>query len=1429
MIKKTQSKTSEIARLRNEFNTAGGTKDSATLTEFLVRNDIDGTKELHSKRDPMERISDDERRYQIGDLIAEGGMGAVFDVRDNTTCRHIAMKVVLGDDRKDESAMRFIDEAIITAQLEHPNIVPIHEIGLDTRNCPYYTMKLIHGRTLKDILSDLKKGDARTLTEYPLSRLIGIFLRVCDAVAFAHSNAVIHRDLKPENIMVADFGEVQVMDWGIAKLIPKDRMTKSATFGELGSNSVGDLESKNIVGTISSTMDFDSNGNVVERTSTPKSVWVFEDIESVRQEDDAYATMRGKIPGTPMYMSPEQACSKLDELDGRSDIYSLGVILYQILSLQVPFMAKGIQQLLLKVATEESTPADELTGDDGKPMVVEHCPGGHVPHGLSAVAQAALRKDPDARYQRVTDMQADIELWQGGFATSVETAGRFYRLMLLLRRHAAISIIIGSAISAMIILVIGFLVLSAQATESAVIRAEEARLKLEELAGEVEKTNTARNEAVQALLGQAARAMKKRKWKVALSYTEKAALSDPASVEALYQLAGLALTNHRFFKAVDALDQAMRIQGEVDDPRIRQLMQAAMAYERKAKRHGGILSSRDMEGLRDLLNGYGKAQWAAGLEDEYVRLAGSSKGKLRALAGVIGRENPEVTDFQSLVKQFGKKLLLDLSGNKGLRDISRLKEQATHVLVLKNTDVSDISVLKGMPISQLSLTNCPVSDISVLKGMRLKVLSLAGTQVTDLSVLKGMPLEKLSLAGLSISDLSVLDGMPLKQLNILGCTKLKDVSLLKQFSQLEKLSFDPGSNDVRFLHDFPALKRIITDRSKTSQTADEFWAIYNSGIFRVKANLKAANPGYEMEGTFSIVDGNLTGLDLSSTKVTDLSPLKGMPLTVLNLAGTRVADLSPLRGMPLTDLILTGTIVSDLRPLRGMQLTSLGVSTTKVTDLTPLRGMELTQLDVGYTKVTDLRPLKGMSLTVLSISDTAVSDISPLKGMALTSLSLKLTRVSDLSVLKGMPLIYLDLYHANVSDLTPLKDLPLERLIFTSGRITKGLKEVRNIKTLTKIGNLHYKLMEPKKFWQEHELIRPVKNALRVDNPGYKGGGNFVIEDNKLTKVSLFQQSTIQNIDSLKGMPLTSLNLQQTRVSDLSPLKDMPLTSLDLYQTRVSDLTPLIGMLLTVLNAGKTTVTDLSPLKGMPLSHLSLERTSVSDLSPLKGMPLTSLNLQVTDVSDLTPLEGMTLTYLILDNTKVTDLTPLKGMPLTSLNIGGVKVTDLTPLEGMPLTYLYLVRSPASDLSSLKDLPLESLVFTPERITKGLKEVRNIKTLTRIGTEWNNLVGAEEFWTSLETVNPIKNALKATNPGYDGQRSIFTVTNGKLTSISCWNQPIKDISPLKGLPLTALTLNSTNVTDLSPLKGMPLTTLNLYHTQVSDLKPLKGMPLTNLR
>ncbi|MDP1592514.1 MAG: serine/threonine-protein kinase, partial [Prosthecobacter sp.] len=337
--------------------------------------------------------------YQLGAEISTGGMGSVLEAIDAKLDRTVAIKVMLLEANADaRMRQRFLREAQVLAKLAHPNIVPIYDIVWEDGMPLFYSMKLVKGRTLQAILTDLRKEVPEDLRDYPLTRLLGIFRKVCDAIAFAHSQGVLHRDLKPENIMVGEFGEVLVMDWGLAKRQNDEcRMTNDEP----------------------------------ELSAASDSSFVIRNSSFTAPQHSAAHTLAGAVLGTPQYMSPEQARGSMAEVDELSDIYALGGILYAILTLRPPVDGKTALEVLEKVSRGEITAPTALKASSGsrgkgfeKGEVLEaklikplpHIRGARVPTALSAVAMKALHLDKARRYDSVTTLSTDIEAYQNGFA-----------------------------------------------------------------------------------------------------------------------------------------------------------------------------------------------------------------------------------------------------------------------------------------------------------------------------------------------------------------------------------------------------------------------------------------------------------------------------------------------------------------------------------------------------------------------------------------------------------------------------------------------------------------------------------------------------------------------------------------------------------------------------------------------------------------------------------------------------------------------------------------------------------------------------------------------------------------------------------------------------------------------------------------------------
>jgi len=287
-----------------------------------------------------------EPRYRSPAEIGRGGMGAVLRVWDRDLRRALAMKVLLDPEAATESARasrsalvrRFLEEAQITGQLDHPGVVPVHEMGLDQGGRLYFTMRLVRGRDLGAILRLARAGEEG----WNRTRAVSCLLRVCETMAFAHERGVIHRDLKPQNVMIGRFGETYVMDWGLAKVVRAADANDDA-----GRHAGAGAE--------------DAHGDAAAD-------------ELARAADEALVTRDGTVLGTPAYMPPEQARGELAAMGPRSDVYSVGAILYHLLTGHAPYLEpRGADSdpsptaLLLRLRAGPPAPLTEAAPDAFSP------------------------------------------------------------------------------------------------------------------------------------------------------------------------------------------------------------------------------------------------------------------------------------------------------------------------------------------------------------------------------------------------------------------------------------------------------------------------------------------------------------------------------------------------------------------------------------------------------------------------------------------------------------------------------------------------------------------------------------------------------------------------------------------------------------------------------------------------------------------------------------------------------------------------------------------------------------------------------------------------------------------------------------------------------------------------------------------------------
>ncbi len=377
--------------LQQEYRTRHLHGDRPGTSEYLERfprivrsgSDLEGSLEIEdfgpqAEQDitpPGTRLG----RYKLSARHARGGFGFVWRAMDEQLGRMVALKQLGGHVAwRARTRERFLAEAKIAARLEHPGVVPVYELCGEEDQLPYYTMKLVHGETLTECIRRYHDR-LRTSPEGPVEelRLLNALLSVARTMAYAHRQGVLHRDLKPDNIVLGEYGESVILDWGLAKVVG-------------GEPEVGeDLPGEEL------------------GASSPEG------------------THEGTVMGTPVYMSPEQAAGDVEEVDQRSHVYSLGAILYQVLTGECPFSGASSEEVLAKVRTEDPRrPRDLLPS---------------IPRPLEAICLRAMAKRPSARYAEVAALTSDLERYLADERVSAWREPLRHRFGRWVRRHPALA------------------------------------------------------------------------------------------------------------------------------------------------------------------------------------------------------------------------------------------------------------------------------------------------------------------------------------------------------------------------------------------------------------------------------------------------------------------------------------------------------------------------------------------------------------------------------------------------------------------------------------------------------------------------------------------------------------------------------------------------------------------------------------------------------------------------------------------------------------------------------------------------------------------------------------------------------------------------------------------------------------------------------
>jgi len=290
-------------------------------------------------------------RYAKKRVLGAGGMGEVVLAEDRDIGRNVALKYLTAPSGDRAALARFTDEIRVVGSLEHPNIVPIHDVGRDDDDRYYFVMKHVEGETLENVIERLAAGDPTYHTRYTYTARVQLFIALLRALEFAHSRGYVHRDIKPANVMIGKFGEVVLMDWGVAKRTRE-----------------------------------------VECVAT--NLGAEDESKPVRER--LFTTRRGAIVGTPAYMSPEQARGDVEAIDERSDVYCATVLFYELVTLRHYFSDRGSLAAMLK--------AIETEAPDLGFAAATHPTQGPPPAEFLHFVKKGMQKDPAARYQSASEM-----------------------------------------------------------------------------------------------------------------------------------------------------------------------------------------------------------------------------------------------------------------------------------------------------------------------------------------------------------------------------------------------------------------------------------------------------------------------------------------------------------------------------------------------------------------------------------------------------------------------------------------------------------------------------------------------------------------------------------------------------------------------------------------------------------------------------------------------------------------------------------------------------------------------------------------------------------------------------------------------------------------------------------------------------------------
>jgi len=926
--------------------------------------------------------------YVIGTELGRGALGRINSANQQVFDREVAVKRLLKDGLDHDASLRFYAEAIITSQLEHPNIVPIHDLLADADGSLQLVMKRVEGVAWKDLLRPRRPEHAARAEQFAIDDHIEILLKVCDALAFAHGRGILHRDIKPENVMVGAYGEVLLMDWGCG-----------IAFGKAEHHPI-----------------------------VPH-------IDEITQ-----------ITGTPSYMAPEMALIRAPTIGPHSDVYQLGAVLYEVLTGTSPHRGKTVLEVLTSAIQgpvidpqlaaparfiPEELAAIALAALEKSPkrrirtvqLFAERLRNyrSHVQaivlvgtaRGQLALASSQPRQADEALRKATSWAEQALEIWPnwsgaktvlldarlasashalqlGSHAQAISQAeaaaslareleraeladnaeGLARRARLAMESQATRRSHLRLVQLALVVVAVSLVVVLA--SYAGAMHAEVAALKrqlhdpaTQPLASDAPLGSMPTSAGAVVTTEQVLQEMSDHQWAAVSAALDSRISADPDPLQTRALRAGVSMVDRQYAQARTACAQWLALApGDGHAARLRDLL-------------AGAADNTDLD-----------PDASAQVAQIFTEL------QLPALAGAF------VVDPQHRLEVFRSRLDAAWPGMGACLTVDengRLSASgAAWSATLARSHVTSLAALHGIPLAELDLSHTEVSDLTPLRGMPLETLNLTGTRVSDLSVLRGMPLYELDIGQTPVADLAPLAGAPLHVL-IAAHSAIRDGTPLKgrSFSVLD--CSGTALSDLGFLANTtqhtvrlggcpitdltPLLTCMISDLDLSGCPVQDVLVVVRLQVETFHGTTNATTAALRR---IARMDGTRLNLG-TAPNLTDLAPLHGMALTDLILHGSRVASLEPLAGMPLSQLVCDHCPITSLAPLAGSPLTRLDITGAPITAMGVLATLPIAVLHASQTPLDDamLRALQGRAIGELWIDHTRVTDLAPLATLPL--------------------------------------------------------------------------------------------------------------------------------------------------------------------------------------------------------------------------------------------------------------------------------------------------------------------------------------------------------------------------------------------------------------------------------------------------------------